>query len=166
MEVNSASNASKFAVLKKYGAISLSQTLISMIYGVSLIIRFVFGWYHTDNIEGISYLDICTVIQSLDIMITLSCVYVGFVKKETDLSYCGIFKDYLLSFGGCDCLRMNPNKSKGNGQYTVLWDDGLDNRPINNAEKEDDDVNDANVFYRERETIEYDTETGTTYETV
>merc|ERR1712129_365872 len=159
MHKNSAANASKFAVLKKYGLISLSQTAISMIYGISLIVRFCASWYHTDGIEGISYLDLCTVIQSLDIMVTLACVYIGFVKKETDKSYCSLCKDHCLFFE----THENPER---NGQYTVLWDEGLVNRPngINNGDDEDNktDVADDNVFIRRsHETISYE-DTGTT----
>ena len=120
------------AIIWKYGAISLTQTIISIFYGVSLIVRFVMGWYHTADTIGVSYLDMCVVIQLLDILITMLCIYVGFVRKETHESYCKICKDCCCThFESCGCFRscmMNPNKPKG---YTVLWDQDLVNKPVN-----------------------------------
>ena len=136
-------NKQKFVkIIWKYGGISLMQTIISMFYGISLIIRFRMGWYHTAQKIGVSYLDMCMVIQLFDILVTMLCIYIGFVKKETQKSYCRICGDSFYKCCCKECCEQNPNKNKnkGNGNgYKTLWDKDLENKPINNS--------DSNVIY-------------------
>lgn len=118
-----------------------------------MIHRFVMGWYHAFDENGISYLDMCLVIQLMDMLITMICIYVGFVKKDTDTSYCKIYGECCKQIKCCKCLMMSPNDK--NKSYTVLWDKDLMNRPINGAN------GDENIFYTEE--IDYEERKRTKY---
>ena len=95
-------SASGMSVVLKYGIISALQTITAMLYGISLIVRFVFGWFHTTNEEGDSYLDICSLIQMMDMLTTMLAIYLGFAKKQTYQQYCEICERYWITCC-CNC---------------------------------------------------------------
>merc|ERR1719419_503794 len=127
-------------MIHKYGAISLAQSIVSMLYGAALLLRFCRGWYHTESVLGVSYLMISTVVQSTDMLITIICIYYGFVKKNTAKSYCALCWDC------CSRTRDGNGKRKRNrkGQYEVLWDKAPGNRPGSSCN--------VTVFHREHDT--------------
>jgi len=90
--VSSPSTASRSAwsmsVVMKYGVISTLQMIASTVYGLSWMIRIFKGWYHVKGSRGDSYLDICSVIQMLDCLILMICIYLGFARKQTYQAFC------------------------------------------------------------------------------
>jgi len=96
------STTSSMSVVLKYGIISSLQTITATSYGISLIVRFLLGWFHTHGHEGNSYLDICSLIQMMDMLITMICIYLGFAKKQTYQQYCEICERYWIACC-CNC---------------------------------------------------------------
>ena len=71
------------SVVKKYRIISALQLIAAVSYELSFLGRIYVGAEHA--LEGIwsSYLDICSVVQMLDCLLLMICIYRGFARKET-----------------------------------------------------------------------------------
>eukprot|EP01084_Bolivina_argentea_P104403 186941_1 len=108
------------SIVLKYGIISSFQTITATLYGVSLIVRFIFGWFHSTNSESNSYLDVCSLIQILDMLMTMICIYLGFAKKQTYQEYCEICEKYWITCC-CNCCT---------GYQLVIYHDVYRNREI------------------------------------
>ena len=100
--ISTVSTTSSMSVVLKYGIISSLQTITATLYGISLIVRFSFHWFHSTDSEGDSYLDICSLIQMMDMLITMICIYLGFAKKQTYQQYCEICERYWIACC-CNC---------------------------------------------------------------
>ena len=101
--VSAQSSTSNFSmsVVMKYGVISALQLIAAAVYEISFVIRIFAGWYHTKNAAGNSYLDICSIIQMMDCLILMICIYLGFARKQT-VCLCIIRIKYSCNLLHCD----------------------------------------------------------------
>ena len=76
------------SVVKKYRIISTLQLIAAITYEISFLLRIYGGALHAFGGLWSSYLDVCSVVQMLDCLLLMICIYRGFARKET---VCDVF---------------------------------------------------------------------------
>ena len=94
------------SVVQKYGIISALQLMAA----VSFQMSFISGLYIAQNVKSTDYLhayyDICDVIQMMDCLLLMICIYFGFARKEIGTSSCRICELFCIWYL-CSCCRLH-----------------------------------------------------------
>lgn len=72
----------------KYALLSTLAIISSLIYELSYAIRMFTGLYHSDSNTSNDFMDISSMLQISDCVVSMFCVYFGFVEKDIFDKWC------------------------------------------------------------------------------
>ena len=72
----------------KYALLSTFAIMSSLIYEVTYAIRIFTGLYHSDSNASNDYMDISSMLQVMDCVVSMFCVYFGFVERDIFDRFC------------------------------------------------------------------------------
>eukprot|EP01083_Nonionella_stella_P074117 200889_1 len=104
----------------KYTVLSSIAILSSTVCGTLMVYRYYHRWYHPFVMRELVYLDILNSLKCIDCIISLLCIYFGFVSKETYIEYCGCIQNCFLRLlktqgsndANYEVYLMNQNRTK------------------------------------------------------
>lgn len=94
------------SVLCQYGIISALQLVSAISFQMSVLVGMYLGNIHA-AIDVLSmYRDICGVIQMIDCLLLMVCIYLGFARREIETSSCRICELFCIWYF-CSCSRLH-----------------------------------------------------------
>ena len=92
------------ADLRKYGIITALQLIAAVVFQMSMLGRICFNIIGPSLTVWSVYLDIARVIQMMDCLLLMICIYFGFVRKQKNKSCCNMCRLFCI-WCGCGCCR-------------------------------------------------------------